>query len=260
MNKRTISSLLVFALLLGVLLTLPALPAAASRGEPQAYLFTPTAQPDGRILYRVQAGDTCTGVSLRMGVSIDQLVLLNGIRGECTLIADTDILIATVEPQPTSAGPAPTETALFPSPTPFAGYGEVCVRLFDDLNGNASMEASELSISGGAISLTDQVGQVSETAMSQSEPVCFLELPEGEYSISMGVPDGYNATTRTSYTLNVRAGDQSVLDFGAQLSAAAQPLPPSEGGRSPMMGILGGLVLVIGAALAVYARFIFRKQ
>jgi len=259
MNKRTISLLLVFTLLVSAILMLPALTANANATEPQAYLYTPTALPDGRILYHVQEGDTCTGVSLRMGVSIDQLVLLNGIRGDCTLIAGTDILIATVEPQPTDSGPAPTETALFPSPTPFAGYGEVCVRLFDDLNGNARMEETELSISGGAISLTDQSGQISETGMTQSSPVCFLELPEGSYSISMGVPEGYNPTTRTSYTLEVRAGDQSVLDFGAQISAAAQPLPPSEGGRSPMMGILGGLVLLVGAGLAVYARFIYRK-
>lgn len=259
MNKRTISLLLVFTLLLGAGLTLPALTAVASPTVPQAYLYTPTALPDGRILYHVQEGDTCIGVSLRMGVSIDQLVLLNGIRGDCTLIAGTDILIATVEPQPTDSGPAPTVTPLFPSPTPFAGYGEICVRLFDDLNGNARMEETEPAISGGAISLTDRSGQISETGITESSPVCFRELPEGDYSISMGVPDGYNPTTRTSYNLEVRAGDQSVVDFGAQISAAAQPLPPSEGGRSPVMGLLGGLVLVLGVGLAVYARFIYRK-
>jgi len=67
------------------------------------------------------------------------------------------------------------------------------------------------------------------------------------------VPDGYNPTTQLNYTLSVRAGETSNVDFGAQLSAAAQPLGPAEGGKSPLMGILGVLVVLAGGGLGFYA-------
>jgi hypothetical protein len=46
-----------------------------------------------------------------------------------------------------------------------------------------------------------------------------------------------------------------VLDFGAQISLKAAPPPPSEGGHSPLLGILGGLLVVCGIALGVVMLF-----
>ena len=92
------------------------------------------------------------------------------------------------------------------------------------------------------------------TTTTSAQPVCFKDVPAGEYTISMAAPDGYNATSELTYTLTLKAGDSATLDFGAQLSTAAQPRTVSEGGRSPMLGILGGLILVGGLALGIYVR------
>jgi hypothetical protein len=50
-----------------------------------------------------------------------------------------------------------------------------------------------------------------------------------------------------------------VLDFGAQLSSQAVPTPVSEGGRSPLMAVMGGIILLAGLGLAIYARLLSRK-
>jgi len=258
MNKHTLALLLILAGLAAVLFV-PALAAQARSADPQVSYATPTAGPDGRILYEVQPGDNCTSISLRMGISIEDIVLLNGMRGgECAPIAGTMLIVGTAAPTITPSGPTPTPTDVIQG-TPFAGTGEVCIRLYNDVDGNAMAEDGEESIPGGAVSLTDRTGKVSKTGSTGPAPTCFTELPEGDYSISLAVPEGYNPTTRTTYELRVRAGDQSLLEFGAQLSSSAEPLPVSEGGRSPLLGILGAGVLLLGIALGVYARFVFRR-
>lgn len=223
---------------------------------PQAFYSTPTPDADGRIFYQVKAGDTCISVSLLNNISLDQLRVLNDLDEACALSENQKLLIATVVVAPTT-GPAPTETSSLPSPTPFRGNGEVCVILFNDVNGNALAEEGEPAISGGAIDISDRLGRVSLSGQSNDsieEPTCFKELPEGDYNISMAAPEGYNPTTRMNFALELRAGDSSRLDFGAQLSSQAVPTPVSEGGRSPLLAILGVLVVLAGVGVGVYAR------
>ncbi len=234
------------------------------KASPQAQAFynTPTPNAEGQIIYKVKAGDTCISVSLLNNVSLDQLRTLNDLSEECVLNPDQILLIATVAPQATSSGPAPTETSALPSPTPFRGNGEVCVILFNDVNGNAVAEEGEAAIAGGAVSITDRLGRVSLSGQSNAsfdEPTCFSEMPEGDYNVSMAVPEGYNPTTRMNYALALKAGDSSTLDFGAQLNSQALPTPVAEGGRSPLMGILGIAVVLAGIGLGIYARMNSRR-
>ncbi len=260
MQRRQFFSLLAI-LALAVLAASFSRPAAANP-QAQAFYFTPTPDADGRIMYIIKEGDTCISISLLNGVDLDQLRLLNNLNTDCVLIPGQKLILGTAESAPTPGGPTATPTPLLPSPTPFKGNGEVCVVLFDDINGNALAEPGEAAISDGAISLTDQLGKVSltgTTSASLEEPSCFLDLPEGDYNISVAVPEGYNPTTRMDYTLPLKAGDQSTLDFGAQISSAAQAEPDSEGGGSPLLGILGGLVVLAGIGLGVYARAASRR-
>ena len=134
--------------------------------------------------------------------------------------------------------------------------------LFNDVNGNAVAEEGEAAISGGAIGITDRLGRVSlsgQSTASLEEPICFPELPEGDYNISVAVPEGYNPTTRMNYALALKAGNSSTLDFGAQLNSQALPTPVAEGGRSPLMGILGVAVVLAGLGLGIYARISSRR-
>lgn len=241
----------------GVLLLL-SLPAQVSAGDlAQAVYFTPTAGPDGRIIYKVKSGDTCLSISLLTGVDMDQLRKLNNLNLNCDITEGQDLLLGLggpAEESPTP-GPSPTPTPPLPTPTPFNGTGQVCIVLFNDINGDAMRQTdSELLVANGAISMSDSLGKFSRTETSKAgeEPVCFLDVPEGQYNISVAIPEGLNPTTVMNYTINVVAGDQAVLDFGSQVSAKALPLPPSEGGHSPVLGIVGGLILLVGLGLGIY--------
>ncbi|KPL84005.1 hypothetical protein SE15_02105 [Thermanaerothrix daxensis] len=236
-------------------------PLPSARPWAQVSYATPTALPDGRILYVVQPQDTCIRISLLTGVSIDDLRLLNGLDANCTLREGQSLLLGTVAPTPTPFGPTETPTPLLPSPTPFQGNGRICVFLFNDINGNALVEEGESGIAGGAISVTDRLGRISREGVSQSgtDPVCFEDLPEGDYNISVAVPEDYNPTTRMNYALTLRAGDTSTLDFGAQLSSRAQPSDVAGTQRSPLLAILGAVLLLFGVGLGLYARFIMRR-
>jgi hypothetical protein len=183
---------------------------------------------------------------------------------DCVIRVGEELLLGTAGPAETpTVGPSPTPTPLLPSATPFAGNGTVCVVLFEDVNGNGIKDDTEPTLAGGAVSLTDRPGKVSRTGTTVvvanpdvDLPLCFNTVPEGDYNISLAVPQGYNATTNTNYPLKVKAGETSTLDFGAQISLRAAPVTPdpTEPASSPLLGILGGVLILAGAGLAIYLR------
>ena len=70
------------------------------------------------------------------------------------------------------------------------------------------------------------------------------------------MPEGYNPTTETSYELVLEAGDEAYYNFGAQansLTESQNPVLPSDGDRSPLLGIIGGLFLLAGVGVAIFA-------
>jgi hypothetical protein len=132
------------------------------------------------------------------------------------------------------------------------------------LNGDTLRQENELGIDGGAVSLTNLNGSYSQTQNTTSaldpdtgEPVhaCFVDVPAGEYNISMAVPDQYNPTRSLSYTLTVKAGDRAEIGFSAQSKTVTvnEPAAPQASSKSSLLGILGFLLLAGGAGLAFYA-------
>jgi len=256
-------TLFTFALaLIGVLL-----PTTGASAAPNLQGFvTSTPGPDGRILYIVVEGDNCGQVALLHGITVPQLRQFNTrLDQDCTLTVGQQLVVGLV-PQITAptAGPAPTPTPPAVTATPFNGTTEVCVLLFDDLNGDALRQEIEFGIEGGAVSLTNLNGSYSKTENTTSavdpdteEPVrsCFADVPSGEYNVSMAVPDGYNPTMSLSYTFSVKAGDRASVDFGAQAkTVTAGDLPkPAQGSRSPALGIFGLVLFLAGAGLGYYA-------
>lgn len=224
---------------------------------------TNTPESDGRILYIVVQGDSCSSVALLHGIGVAQLRQLNSRLDEnCTLTIGQQLVVGLVSTGPTP-GPAPT----LPPPTvtspPADGTTIVCVLLFDDANGDALRQETEFGIDGGAVSLTNLNGSFSETLPTLStfdpdllEPdrSCFEDVPPGEYNVSVAVPDAYNPTMLVSYTLTVRAGDRASIDFGAQSKTVT--ITDSEstgGGRSSALGFFGLLLLLAGGGLGYYA-------
>ena len=251
---------------LGVLAFALSIPAEAGPALQQFTTNTPL--PDGRILYRVSAGDTCTKVQLLYGIGFETLRQLNqGINADCTnLIDGQEILVGTGGPAaaPSSTpGPSPTPAAAPATPTPLAGTTEICILLFDDLNGDAMRQETEPVLLGGAISVTEITGKFSETRETAANPdpaaypgICFSDVPQGQYNIGAAIPDNYNPTMALTYTLDVRAGDRAFVDFGAQSrqSSSGQGDGESSGNStSPILGILGGLLLLGGIGLGWFA-------
>ncbi len=224
---------------------------------------TNTPESDGRILYIVVGGDSCSSVALLHGISVAQLRQLNSRLDEnCTLTIGQQLVVGLAPTGPTP-GPAPTLPSPTMTATPVDGTTIVCVLLFNDSNGDALRQETEFGIDGGAVSLTNLNGSFSETMPTLStfdpdllEPdrSCFEEVPPGEYNVSVAVPDAYNPTMVVSYTLTVRAGDRASIDFGAQSKTVTVTDPESAGGgRSSALGIFGLLLLLGGAGLGYYA-------
>jgi hypothetical protein len=257
-----IGFLLVALVLFG--LSLPAQAAPAAQGVQFA---TNTPLPDGRILYKVQPGDTCIRIALLHGISVDQLRQLNTkLNANCDLITGDLLLVGTGGPAAAPSatpGPSPTPAAPTVTPTPFTGTTEICVLLFEDLNGDALRQTDEPVIVGGAISVTETNGKYSETRPTTApDPAadypgtCFTDVPEGNYNIAAAIPDNYNPTMKLNYTLDVKAGDRAFVDFGAQSKDVTPTQPKPNGGSnetSPLLGFVGGLLLLGGIGLGWYA-------
>ncbi|MEJ2708711.1 MAG: LysM peptidoglycan-binding domain-containing protein [Anaerolineales bacterium] len=238
----------------GLVSTDPAL-AAPNRQIP---IYTPTPLPDGRIIYTVKENDTLLSISLITGVSVDDLRTLNDLSGDIIVPGQKLLLGRTGPPQTTpTLGPSPTPTPVLPTPTPKPGTADLCVLLYHDLNGDSIRQEDEPAIPDGAISLSNRSGTVSETAdtLPGLDPYCFEGVPEGDYNVTVAVPEGYNPTTVTNFAITLEAGRVDYLNFGAQpnMETIAEAPAPSEGGRSPVLGILGGLLLLVGVGLALFA-------
>jgi hypothetical protein len=261
----------LWLVLIGALLLWSWIPAAASQASLQVQYATPTAQPDGRILYTVQAGDTCIKISLLTGISVDYLRTTNQLNEACDLREGQQLLIgvggpAAVSPTP---GASPTATPILPTATPGAGgTAQVCALMYVDLNGDGLRQETEFGLDGGAISLVSASGQYSQTLnttsardpLDDTEPMrlCFEDLVPGVYTISGGVPSGYNPTTTLNIGVDIVPGDTTYVDFGAQVQTASEDA--GESGVSPLLGVLGGALLLVGIGMGVYAWRSLKKK
>ncbi len=253
----------VFLVLIGLLLFGLWLPAGAAPNAQQ--YVTPTPGTDGRIIYVVQAGDNCFRVAALHGISVDQLRQLNSKLDEnCTLVEGQELLIGVVAAA-TSTAPA-NQAVVTPTvtPTPITGTTQVCVLLYDDINGDAMRQETEPAIAGGAVSVTEINGKYtgSQDTVIPDDPtvyqgVCFSDTPEGTYNLTVAIPDNYNPTMELSYSLKVNAGDRAFVDFGAQSQDVvvdpASEETANKGGGSTILGIFGAILVLGGAGLGYYA-------
>lgn len=253
----------VLLALIGLLLFGLWLPAGAA---PRAQQYvTPIPGTDGRIVYIVQAGDNCFRVAALHTITVDQLRQLNSKLDEnCTLVEGQELLIGVVAAA-TATAPA-NQAVITPTvtPTPITGTTQVCVLLYNDINGDAMRQETEPAVAGGAVSVTEINGKYtgSQDTVIPADPeayqgICFSETPAGTYNITVAIPDNYNPTMELSYSLEVNAGDRAFVDFGAQSQDVVVDPGAEEaantGGGSTVLGIFGALLLLGGAGLGYYA-------
>lgn len=268
MNRRF---LLPLSLIIALLAFFARTFSAQALPPPQVVQFqTPTPQPDGRIIYIVQEGDNCISISLKTGVPLQVLYAQNPqLNTDCSnLRVGMELLLglggpAAFTPTP---GPSPTPTAIPPTPTPFTGTTEVCVLLYNDINGDAFRQETEFGLAGGQVSVTDINGaysQAKETtdAVDLDDPTipvqtCFTDVPEGTFNITMAIPENYNPTTQITTRIEVNPGDSAFVVFGAQSNAEQVPDvagPDETASNSPILGIVGALLLFGGLGIGWFA-------
>jgi hypothetical protein len=276
MKKRI---LLISGFLL--MLILVSLQSTLSMAAPHAQLTvfpTPTPGPDGKIIYIVQPNDTLWRISAITGVKIETIRELNNLGVNDIIMPGDKILLGYAGPsggQPT-AGLIPTQAFVTPSPTAPPGWGILCVLLYNDLNGDSMRQETEPSIPGGEVSVSNRSGTVSLTGETPSggndttivNPTpqergytCFDQLLQGEYLISAAAPKGYNRTTILNTSMNLEAGQTTYIAFGAQVNSeleAETALIPESPRKSPLLGIIGGILLAVGIGLGIYATLLRR--
>lgn len=255
-------------LLPALLITLSLMLIVPSLGQPayaQIYYYTPTADVNGNIVYTVKANDTCESIALLNNISVQELMTLNQLTvDDCRFLTEGTKLRLAIVPTPViTPGPSPTPTSSLPTPQPPVGFGTLCVYLFDDLNGNGMVDNGEGPLAGGQISVSGSGGTSltgTTVATADAAPVCFKDIPESRYNISMAIPNGYNATSSQNVSIDLKAGDTATVNFSAQSSLKSGTENQTGGSRSILLAILGGVILVAGVAIGLYGRFIFGRS
>ncbi len=227
---------------------------------------TPTPGSDGRIIYIVQEGDTLWRIAAVSGLNLADLRDLNLLGVEDIVFPGQRLFLGLGGPagaQPTAA-PIITQGPSEPTNTPVPGLGTLCVILFVDLNGDAMRQEEEASLPGGAINISNRDGSVSITEDTlehnpnslTDDYFCTEGLNEGDYNVSVAIPEGYNPTTSLNTGLQLLAGDITYLTFGAQAGSVvieeSTPLPESTG-NTPLLGVIGIILLLGGIGLGVYS-------
>jgi hypothetical protein len=273
MKKATwiliLASLILFG---GAVATLPLASPVQAAPNPQLTNFpTPTPGSDGRIIYIVQEGDTLWRIAAVAGINVADLRDLNNLSADDIVYPNQQIFLGLGGPaaQQATSGPAITEVSAEPTNTPVPGLGVLCVLLFEDLNGDSMRQEEEISLADGAINISDREGSISITENTPAHDpnsdtedyFCTEGLLEGEYNVSVAIPEGYNPTTSLNTPINLLAGDITYLTFGAQAGSVVidgSASVPDSTGSSAVLGIIGAILLLGGIGLGVYSVW-FRK-
>lgn len=268
MKKNTwIPAALGLLILGGLTLSLVGSVPASAAPNPQMTSFpTPTPGSDGRILYIVQEGDTLWRIAAVAGLDVADLRDLNNLDPDDIVFPGMQLFLGLGGPaaQQSTQGPAPTQTPAEPTPTRVPGNGTLCVLLFEDVNGDSMRQEEEVSLEGGAINISNREGTVSITEDTPAHDplsedldyLCFDNLEEGDYNVSVAIPEGYNPTTALNSPVELGAGDVSYLPFGAQAGSVVidqTEAPPEASGGNTLLGVIGLVLLLGGIGIGVYS-------
>jgi LysM repeat protein len=250
--KKTAFGLLITLIVVATSMLGLSTAAAAPRLQEGGFV-TPTPGTDGRILYVVQSGDTLYGIAAATGVSVEELRQLNNMGENDTLIAGATIVIGI------DSGALATSQASHPArPTPTAiiDSAMVCVLLYLDVNADAVQQTDEIPMADGQLSITEQSGLYNRqgTTTYSLDGLCFMDLPPGTYDVSMTLPVDYYPTTELAASLELSAGDTAYFRFGMSPDPDVKPPnpPADQPGFDPILAI-GGILLMIGAGVGIYA-------
>ena len=134
---------------------------------------------------------------------------------------------ATFTPEVTATNtpePVPTSTA---TPEPPKG-GKVCLNAFADDNANGFHDATEGYMGRDTLTI-GQGNTIVATGLANgtATPVCFENIPSGEYQVAQIIPAGLETTTAPTTNITVQEGSTVGVEFGSRIQPTAQPPAPA---------------------------------
>jgi LysM repeat protein len=214
----------------------PPTPVPAPAGmtpEPQATpapagsWVSPTPDAAGVITLVVQPNESLWAIAARAGLSLADLLALNGLT-ENDIIQPGDVLIIgygtpnggllTVEEQtPTPTLPPPTLR-----PTQTSPRAAICISAFEDSDQDMVHDPGEPLRAGVAFTIYNATEVVANYITDGfSEPACIEDLAPGQYSVTRSISPGELLTTDGNWALTLTAGSMLQQAFGSVMRSQA---------------------------------------
>jgi LysM repeat protein len=212
------------------------MPTATTTGTPLPTLVPagPTATPnsEGVIYVEVFPNDSLSSVAVRGGITLAQLLELNGLT-QTSIIHPGDQLIVGYVTPPATDTPVPitpTVTATRPPPTPTSTAvppprTALCLIAFDDTNQNGAYEAGEGLKTAVAFTIFNEnavVGNLISDGLNENQ--C-IDLEPGTYQVTRSARPEETLTSEGNGIVILGRGDVVQLAFG---SITATPQPGSQ--------------------------------
>lgn len=197
---------------------------------------SPTPDETGAIVVIVQPGESLWVIAARAGVTLPDLLALNGLT-EADIINPGDRLIigyATPEPPLSPEESTPTATRPPPTlrPTETRAEAAICLSAYDDLDRDGVEDAGEPQRAGVAFTVYNRETVVANTITDgQAETKCVRGLPPGEYRVTRSISPGEILTTDGNWALSLTAGSELRQSFGSYFGTAEAAL---QGGAAPV--------------------------
>ena len=183
---------------------------------------TPPAEGAVPITVEVLPNDSLWAVAARAGISLTDLLALNGLTENAVIQPGQQLIVGYSMPEPTATEVVvPTERATLPPPPPSPTAVPppptgICLTAFSDINGNGIQEAAEPLKTAVAFTIfNDDVVIANYVTDGVSEPYCIDNLAEGTYHITRSLGPDEVLTTPGDRGIIVRLGAMVDLAFGS---------------------------------------------
>ena len=199
------------------------------------------AQADGErveIALTASPGDTLSQIARRYGVSVGYIAAQNNLDSAAGLSVGQRLVLVFNRAGSDAATPTPAaslsegEASLVPldpgrrsGSDPFAETARVCFTIYADANKNGALDGGENPLSGGAIELRGQGGEIVASMQSGATATCRDDLPAGVFHVHASAPENHWITSAATLRLELRAGPPLQLTFGVA-DGMPPPAPP----------------------------------
>ena len=180
----------------------------------------PTSTPDaeGIIYVEVQPNDSLWNIAARAGLTIPQLLELNGLDESVVLQPGDRLIIARVEPPATPTSDVPTPTLPPPTATGTAirQRTAMCLLAYDDLDRNGKLDQGEPLRANVAFTVYNEQQVVANYITDGiAEPHCLEDLAPGVYHVTRSITQDETLTTEGDWALTLAGGGVMNLAFGS---------------------------------------------